>query len=301
MSFWIYKCNARSPEYANATGDWTYVFERPEAVPWGSTILSGVDAIVKGDVLLAFQTDRNELVGLVDVVALKPLKNGHRRLVVRRGEHIGAKVLPLKKKDPKIAAIPALQGGPIRTAYAITDADARRLLTAARAHVWTPAPTKPLSKGERDAVVAALAELPVAERKTYERLLRVVARTARLRAKVLQVWTAQCAACGLELRDHDDNPECEIAHVRDVHAKGLDLIANCLPLCRSHHWAFDRHLWAIHPTTLKIAVAPGVTATALTALAGKIIVRPAKVGDVVPLATEHLAWRWKRWKARHGL
>lgn len=103
MTFWIYKCNARSPEYANATGDWAYVFERPEAVPWGSTTLSGVDAIGKGDVLLAFQTDRNELVGLVDVVALKPLKNGHRRLVVRRGEHIGAKARSLKKKDSKNA------------------------------------------------------------------------------------------------------------------------------------------------------------------------------------------------------
>jgi predicted Zn-ribbon and HTH transcriptional regulator len=300
MAFWIYKCNARSPEYANATGDWSYVFEHSEAVPWGNTTLSGVDAIERGDILLAFQTDRNELVGLVDVVALKPLKDGHRRLVVRRGERIGAKVLPLKKKDTKIAGIPALQGGPIRTAYAISEVDARRLLTAARAHVWTPAPPKPLSKAERDAVVAALAELPAEERKTYERLLRVVARTAGLRAKVLQVWPAECAACGLELRDHDDNAECEIAHIRDVHAKGLDLIANCVPLCRSHHWAFDRDLWAIHPNTLKIAIAPGTAASSLAALAGKIIERPAKVGDVVPLATEHLVWRWKRWKARHG-
>lgn len=134
--------------------------------------------------------------------------------------------------------------------------------------MWTPAPTKPMSKGERDAVLTALAELPAAERKTYERLLRVVARTAGLRAKVLQVWPARCAACGMELRDHDDAAECEIAHVRDVHAKGLDLIANCIPLCRSHHWAFDRHLWAIDPTTLTIAVAAGAAETSLAALAG---------------------------------
>lgn len=290
----------RETDYARATGDWSEVFANPATVEWGDTSLKGVDAIAKGDVLLAYQTDRNELVGLVDVVALKPLKNGHRYLLVRRREHIGTKVRPLKKQDPKINAIPALQGGEIRTAYTITDADARQLLAAARAHLWTPAPTKPMSKRERDAVVAAFTELPAAERKTYERLLRVVARTAGLRAKVLQVWPARCAACGMELRDHDDNAECEIAHVRDVHAKGLDLIANCIPLCRSHHWAFDRHLWAIHPTTLTIAVAAGAAETSLAALAGKTIKRPAKVGDVVPLATEHLAWRWKRWKARYG-
>ena len=39
---------------------------------------------------------------------------------------------PLKHKDPRIARIPALKSGPIRTIYAVSDDDAKRLLRAAR-------------------------------------------------------------------------------------------------------------------------------------------------------------------------
>ncbi len=300
MSYWIYKCNASSPDYARAWGDWReHVFSRPGVVRWGDTSLRGVENIKKGDTLIAYQTDRNELVGLVDVVELRPMTNGLRRLMVRRGEPIGAKVRTLKAIYPKLSSIPALQGGEIRTAYEITDSDARRLLAAARAHVWTPPPRQPMNKAERDEVVKAFSELPAAQRKIYERLLRVVARSARLRHKVLQVWPARCAACGLELRDDDENAECEIAHVRDVHADGLDLIANSIPLCRTHHWAFDRNLWVIHPKTLTIVVAKSA-ATYLKAIAGKKIARPASVGTVEALAPKHLAWRWDRWKLRQA-
>lgn len=300
MRYWVYKCNARNPDYARAWGDWrAHVFSQPGVVRWGDTSLRGVDQIEKGDTLIAYQTDRNELVGLVHVVELQSMKGGLRRLMVKRGELIGAKVRALKIRYPKLASIRALKGGEIRTAYEIADTDARHLLAAARAHVWTPPPRQPMHKAERDELVRAFSELPVAERKIYERLLRVVARSARLRGKVLQVWPARCAACGLELRDDDENAECEIAHVRDVHAEGLDLIANSVPLCRTHHWAFDRHLWMIHPETLRIVVAKSA-ASYLKTIAGKKIARPASVGDVEPLASVHLAWRWKRWKLRQA-
>lgn len=297
MNYWVYKCNAKSPDYASTWGDWRqHVFDRPGSVRWGTTSLRGVEQIEKGDTLIAYQTDRNELVGLVDVMELQPLKDGRRRLIVKRGELIGAKVRPLKVRYPHLATIPAFQGGVIRTAYEISHTHARQLLAAARTEVWTPAPRQPMSKTERDEIVRVFAELPPTERRVYERLLRVVARSARLRKKVLQVWPACCAACGLELRDLDDNAECEIAHVRDVHAEGHDLIANAIPLCRTHHWAFDRHLWAIHPKTMKIVVADSA-AKYLAAIAGRTIERPAHVGQVEPLAAKHLMWRWKRWQS----
>src|SRR5205823_1679615 len=48
---------------------------------------------------------------------------------------IGVKVRPLKTHEPKIAAIPALQPGPIRTLYSIQGSDAKRLPRAAGAHL----------------------------------------------------------------------------------------------------------------------------------------------------------------------
>jgi hypothetical protein len=78
---------------------------------------------------IAYQTDRNELVGIAMVtqscdedtyVHLKPL------------ERIAVKVRPLKLADQKIATIPALQPGPIQTLYDISHEDAEHLVAAAR-------------------------------------------------------------------------------------------------------------------------------------------------------------------------
>jgi hypothetical protein len=143
-------------------------------------------------------------------------------------------------------------------------------------------------------VLAAFEELPVSVRKEQLRLLRVVARNAALRNRVLAVWRNNaCAACGLTIRDEKGNVECEVAHLHEVHAEGPDLIANSIPLCRTHHWAFDRNLWAIHPTTLLVHVAPDVS-KALMTIHGRKIRRPLDVGDVQPLTTKYLKLRWKR-------
>jgi hypothetical protein len=68
---------------------------------------------------------------LAEVVGVKPEGKKH-RLLLRPLERIGAKISPLKARDPRIAAIPALQGGNIATLYDIDDEDARLLLAAAR-------------------------------------------------------------------------------------------------------------------------------------------------------------------------
>lgn len=58
----------------------------------------------------------------------------------------------------------------------------------------------------------------------------------------------------MSLETGTGDAECEVAHVVPVTGKGLDQVGNAIPLCRTHHWAFDRHLWAIDPTTRRIVV-----------------------------------------------
>ena len=150
MSFWIYKCNSKRAEYQNAYGDWEEVFSGPGEQSWGSTeymrnLVELRDRIKPGDIIIAMQTNRNELVGLANVVGFKK-RNGFDELFLEPLTRIGEKVLPLKKRNPAVARIPALQGGPIRSIYEITDKDAKVLLVEAGVSVPTSGP-KATKKG----------------------------------------------------------------------------------------------------------------------------------------------------------
>jgi hypothetical protein len=114
-------------------GDWSDFFAQPGVSSWGSNEwVPALEQLTPGDMVLAYQTDRNELVGLAKVDSFRR-RGRHRDLYLESLEHIGAKVRPLKKVDPRIAAIPALQPGRIQTLYPISAADAKALLRAARA------------------------------------------------------------------------------------------------------------------------------------------------------------------------
>ena len=131
MSYWVYKCNSRGAN-GPAWGDWLTVFEHSGPVGWGQTaIIPALARLRRGDTLLAYQTNRNELVGTVRVVGFSNA-GGTKRVVVQAIEKIGAKVRPLKKADPKIDRIPALQGGIIATLYEISDRDAVHLIQVAK-------------------------------------------------------------------------------------------------------------------------------------------------------------------------
>ncbi len=296
MNFWVYKCNARQPSYAQSWGDWWVdVFQPGGARTWGETTLKGVDQIRVGDVLLAYQTDRNELVGTAEMIGFKRAGR-ERRIVIAPTETIRAKVRPLKR-DPRIKALSAFAPiGDIRTAYAIDRDDALHVLRAARASRINK-PHRPVDSKSKADLLAEFRELPVSERKQVLRMIRLLARTSVFREKVLQIWPCECAACGRVLFDATGSPECEIAHIRDVHLDGVDLIANAIPLCRTHHWAFDRGLWAIEPTTLKVRVAKAAKRH-LKEIEGKSIRRPPSVNDIRPLAAEYLEWRWSRFASR---
>ena len=132
MATWIYKCNARNAPYQRAFGDWDDFFAEPANGEWGSTEWTPeLRKAQTEDTILAYQTDRNELVGIAKVVRQR--KRGlYYDLILRPVEEIRAKVRPLKKRYASISRIPALQGGPIRTLYPIAADDARRLLRSAR-------------------------------------------------------------------------------------------------------------------------------------------------------------------------
>lgn len=94
--------------------------------------------------------------------------------------------------------------------------------------------------------------LPPTERLRVLRQIDAVVRDARFRERVIAAWGAACAVCGLELVGIDGAQECEVAHVVPVAQDGPDALANGLPLCRTHHWAFDEHLWAIEPDSRRV-------------------------------------------------
>jgi hypothetical protein len=130
MNYWIYKCNSVQHPHQVVHGDWTRFFSNSGG-EWGSTeCVPRLGNAHRGDIILAYQTDRNELVGLAKVTCLKPRGNFF-DLILKPIRQIRVKVRPLKKRYPKIATINALRPGPIQTLYPIDAMDAKRLIDAA--------------------------------------------------------------------------------------------------------------------------------------------------------------------------
>jgi mRNA-degrading endonuclease RelE of RelBE toxin-antitoxin system len=69
MTCWVYKCNSRNREYQRAFGDWREFFEENEPDQhWGkSEWVPDLARLKQGDLVIAYQTDRNEIVGLAKV------------------------------------------------------------------------------------------------------------------------------------------------------------------------------------------------------------------------------------------
>ena len=147
-AFWIYKCNSKDHEYQRTFGDWAEVFASSRPQEWGTTkVVPELGSASVGDTIIAYQTDRNELVGIARVVRWKP-QGKYKKLILKPTRTIGVRVRPLKKSHPKVARIPALQSGPIRTLYSITREDAATLCKAADRHL-TLDTNEPDSTAER--------------------------------------------------------------------------------------------------------------------------------------------------------
>src|ERR1044071_5855859 len=115
MAYWMYKCDSRG-RTGRDSGDWRFVFSG-ESRTWGQLdTLPELGDLRRNDTVLAYQSDRNELVGIVRVTGFIR-KSGGLYLGIQPREVIGAKLRPLKKQDRRIASMSALQQGPVKTLY----------------------------------------------------------------------------------------------------------------------------------------------------------------------------------------
>jgi len=136
MKYWIYKCNSQNRPHQVAYGDWNDFFLENATGQWGSTEWCRSDLLnaKRGDTILAYQSNRNELVGIVKVTRWES-RGDYRDLILKPLRRIGVKVKPLKESDHRIAAIAALKPGRIQTLYPIDRSDAYQLLRAAGVNI----------------------------------------------------------------------------------------------------------------------------------------------------------------------
>lgn len=115
------------------------------------------------------------------------------------------------------------------------------------------------------------------------RRVEVLARPNQQRFKfdVLARYGASCAVCDI------DAPEVlDAVHLADKAVKGSDHPENGLVLCATHHRAFDRGLFAVHPETQEIHFRAGT---------GDLRVTRASLAHLKALPhSDALEWRWLR-------
>jgi putative restriction endonuclease len=84
----------------------------------------------------------------------------------------------------------------------------------------------------------------------------------RFRFQVLAKYGCKCAVCIIT------HPSLmKAAHICGKADKGSDDWRNGLPLCSTHHDAFDAHLFRIHPDTFSIEMMPGVSPLSIGVMA----------------------------------
>jgi hypothetical protein len=115
----------------------------------------------------------------------------------------------------------------------------------------------------------------------------------RFRFQVLAQYGCKCAVCSITHASL-----MKAAHIRDKAHNGSDDWRNGIPLCSTHHDAFDAHLFTIDPDTLKIETLPGVSPSSIGVV--EIVLAPLRCRP----HREALSWRndWSRgiWKDRQA-
>ena len=132
MSFWVYKCNTDQHEHQKYWGDWDDVFAEGGVMGWGDS--EGCDqlsALKSGDIVIAHQSNREELVGLCEVIGYEE-KDAKHHLMLKAIEEIRVSMPELKEFDERIESLKAYAQGYVRTIYSITTAEALHLIDVAR-------------------------------------------------------------------------------------------------------------------------------------------------------------------------
>ena len=83
-------------------------------------------------------------------------------------------------------------------------------------------------------------------------------RDASFRNAILKIHGEKCVCCDLAIKDL-----LEAAHIVPVAFSGSDIVENGLPLCPTHHVAFDRNLFTFDPVKKTILLKEGLAAADL--------------------------------------
>lgn len=227
MQWWVYKCNSKNNDYQSAFGDWADFFSEYEESEWGSSeYVRDLHLLKKGDMVIAYQTDRNEIVGLAKVTQ-SCLKDGYLRL--EPTESIGTKVRPLKKANSRINDIDALKQGPIRTIYRIENDEVELLLGETRVAL--------LRKEFASPPAPSVLEPP--KRMSME-IIRIV-RDSRKTRKLKRLYKDRCQICSYRIKLGVNRFYSEVHHIKPLGQPhcGADHESNMIVVCPTHHACLD--------------------------------------------------------------
>ena len=105
----------------------------------------------------------------------------------------------------------------------------------------------------------------------------------RFRFKVLQNYGHKCAVCSIKA------PQLIVAaHIRGKGDRGSDDWQNGIPLCPTHHTAFDLHMFSIEPRTKRIVMKPGLKPDAVGIVHENLSIKRNSPHE------DALDWRWDR-------
>ena len=122
-------------------------------------------------------------------------------------------------------------------------------------------------------------------------MVKVRARQQVFRFQVLAQYGAKCAVCSIT------HPNLlKAAHIRGKREKGSDDWRNGLPLCSTHHDAYDAQLFSIHPETLSIVAAPDISPADIGLGGGALAVKQGRPHR------DALVWRFEltqnKWRSK---
>lgn len=222
-NIWVYKCNRVQYDYSRAYGDWDDVFRKTGEVRWGGSWCTANpvsksimnERIQRGDLVIAYQTDDRNIVGVCRLSKITGGKNNR-----------GLWLIPLYRFDPPVAIheikarvpelrkLSAFTGGFPQTLYAVSRSEQRLLERACgiNLEVEVTEPTLPPKSNEHGACFGD----PEMNRKVESAAVRLVAHWYRQRNwKVISV---EAEKCGYDLRCKR-NEETEYVEVKGVAGK----------------------------------------------------------------------------------
>lgn len=101
-------------------------------------------------------------------------------------------------------------------------------------------------------------EAPEGQRDSVEAFVKRYKRSSSFRERILKVHGAECAVCDVRIKSL-----IQAAHIRPVADNGSDSDGNGIPLCPTHHDAFDQHLFTIDPDNKTVVYSQNTSAEAL--------------------------------------